>query len=91
MTTQDPFCKAMRGQPSGEFWATLGITIVMVAIFLSSKRFGYHPNTVILLALLVAAPFLIQYDRRWKRKQAEAISERLIDWVPIPPKGNGAE
>ena len=78
MTTYIPWEKLKghaRDNPR-EFWATLGITtVVMVAIFLGSERFGYHPNAVILLALLVAAPFLIQYDRRWKRKQAEAEKE----------------
>ena len=67
--------KHARDHPK-ELWAGISITtVVMVAIFLGSERFGYHPNAVILLALLVAAPFLIQYDRRWKRKQAEAEKE----------------
>ena len=36
--------------------------------------------------LLVAAPFLIQYDRRWKRSKQRPRKKRLIDWVPITPK-----
>ena len=59
-----------------EFWAGLGITWgVMAAIYLGAERFGYHPNTVILVVLVVTAPFLIRHERRWKRKQAEAEKE----------------
>ena len=66
-----------------EFWATLGITWgVMAAIYLGAERFGYQPDTAILVVLLVAAPFLIQYDRRWKRKQAEAEQEET-DCTPV--------
>ena len=78
MTTYIPWEKLKghaRDNPR-EFWATLGITsVVMVAIFLGSERFGYHPNAVIFAVLLVAAPFLIRHDRRWRQKQAEAEEE----------------
>ena len=47
----------------------------MAAIYLGAERFDYHPDTVIFAVLLVAAPFLIRHERRWKRKQAEAEKE----------------
>ena len=79
MTTYIPWEKLKghaRDHPK-EFWTTLGITsVVMAAIYLGAERFDYHPDTVIFAVLLVAAPFLIQYDRRWKRKQAEAEKEK---------------
>lgn len=78
MTTYIPWEKLKghaRDHPK-EFWAMLGITWgVMAAIYLGAERFGYHPNTVILVVLVVAAPFLIRHERRWKRKQAEAEKE----------------
>ena len=78
MTTYIPWQKLKghaRDNPR-EFWAGLGITWgVMAAIYLGAERFGYHPNTVILGVLLVAAPCLIRHERRWKRKQAEAVPE----------------
>ena len=78
MTTYIPWQKLeghARDNPR-EFWAGLGITWgVMAAIYLGAERFGYHPNTVILVVLVVAAPFLIRHERRWKRKQAEAEKE----------------
>lgn len=67
--------KHARDHPK-EFWATLGITWgVMAAIYLGAERFDYHPDTVIFAVLLVAAPFLIRHDRRWRQKQAEAEKE----------------
>ena len=67
--------KHARDHPK-EFWTTLGITWgVMAAIYLGAERFGYHPDTVIFAVLLVAAPFLIRHDRRWRQKQAEAEKE----------------
>ena len=67
--------KHARDHPK-EFWATLGITWgVMAAIYLGAERFDYHPEIVILAVLLVAAPFLIRHDRRWRQKQAEAEEE----------------
>ena len=78
MTTYIPWEKLKghaRDNPR-EFWAMLGITWgVMAAIYLGAERFDYHPDTAIFAVFLVAAPFLIQYDRRWKRKQAEAEKE----------------
>ena len=78
MTTYIPWEKLKghaRDNPR-EFWATLGITWgVMAAIYLGAERFDYHPDTVIFAVLLVAAPFLIRHDRRWRQKQAEAEKE----------------
>ena len=48
---------------------------VMAVIYLGAERFNYHPDTVIFAVLLVAAPFLIRHDRRWRQKQAEAEKE----------------
>ena len=67
--------KHARDHPK-EFWGTLGITWgVMAVIYLGAERFDYHPDTVIFAVLLVAAPFLIRHDRRWRQKQAEAEKE----------------
>ena len=78
MTTYIPWEKLKghaRDHPR-EFWAGIGITTVaMVVIHLGADRFGYHPNTVVLVVLLISAPFLIRHERRWKRKQAEAVAE----------------
>lgn len=75
MTTYIPWEKLKghaRDHPR-EFWGGLGITIVvMVVIHLGAERFGYDFDLAVGLVLLMALPFLIKSDRKWKQKKAEA-------------------
>lgn len=44
----------------------------MVVIHLGAERFGYDFDLAVGLVLLMALPFLIKSDRKWKQKKAEA-------------------